>query len=57
MSLDPKLLEILRCPADRGLLDYDEPGQRLTCQECGNRYRVIDGAFPDMLTEDAEPSR
>ena len=53
--IDPRLLEILRCPVDRGVLVEDEAASRLACQECGRRYPVEDG-IPVMLVERAEPA-
>lgn len=54
MSLDPKLLEILRCPADQGELDVDEAAAKLTCRTCGRKFAILDGDIPDMLLENAE---
>lgn len=54
MTVDPGLLEILRCPADQGELDYLEAEERLVCRVCGNRYGIIDGDIPNMLLDDAE---
>ncbi len=54
MALDADLLAILRCPADRGELDYLEDQARLVCKVCGRRYEVLDGDIPNMLIEEAE---
>jgi hypothetical protein len=54
MSLDPGLLEILRCPADRGELDYQEEKARLVCTVCGRRYGILEGDIPNMLLDEAE---
>ncbi|MEX0991055.1 MAG: Trm112 family protein [Actinomycetota bacterium] len=54
MALDADLLAILRCPADRGELDYLEEQARLVCATCGRRYEVLDGDIPNMLIEEAE---
>ncbi len=54
MSLDADLLAILRCPADRGELDYLEDEQRLVCRTCGRRYEVLEGDIPNLLIEEAE---
>ena len=51
--LDPKLLEILACPACKTKLDYDEAGQKLTCTKCHKKYPVRDG-IPIMLESEAE---
>ena len=56
MALHPELLEILACPdAHHTPLVYDEPGQTLTCPECGRVYPIIDG-LPELLLEDASRS-
>ena len=54
MSIDEGLLEILRCPADRGELDYLEDQAKLVCRECGRRYGILDGDIPNMLIVEAE---
>ena len=54
MSVDPGLLEILRCPADQGELEYLQADERLVCTVCGNRYGIIDGDIPNMLLDEAE---
>mgnify|MGYP001024940107 FL=1 len=53
MPLSPELLSILVCPACRGDLAYDETAQRLTCNACRLRYRIVDD-IPVMLVEEAE---
>ncbi len=56
MALHPQLLEILACPAAHHTpLVYDEPGQSLSCPECGRVYPIIDG-LPELLLEDASSS-
>lgn len=52
--LDPKLLEILVCPACRGELTVHPDHSALDCPACALRYRVEDG-IPIMLTDEAEP--
>lgn len=54
MSLDKELLEILRCPADLGEVEYLEADRRIVCKECGNRYPVTDDDIPVMLVDEAE---
>jgi uncharacterized protein len=50
MNLDPTLLEIIRCPADHGIL---EPvGEELVCQACGLAYPVRDD-IPVLLVDEA----
>lgn len=53
MSLDPTLLEILRCPDEHHApLRYDEPGQTLTCTQCGRVFEIRDG-IPVLLLDEA----
>ncbi|CAN5681533.1 Trm112 family protein [soil metagenome] len=54
MSLDPKLLEIIVCPADHGDLDLVESGDgtELVCQTCGLAYPVRDD-IPVLLVDEA----
>lgn len=49
--IDPKLLEILACPACKTAVK--EEGDRLVCTTCGRRFPVRDG-IPVMLLEEAE---
>ena len=51
-AIDPKLLEILACPACKTAVKLE--GDRLVCAQCGRRYPVRDG-IPVMLIEEAEP--
>ena len=53
MPLSPELLNILVCPACKGDLVYEEAAQRLTCNACRLRYRIVDD-IPVMLVEEAE---
>ncbi|MDD5657080.1 MAG: Trm112 family protein [Elusimicrobia bacterium] len=50
MSLDPKLLELLACPACRARLQEDAQGTSLLCPACGARYPVREG-IPDFVAE------
>lgn len=43
MSIDPKLLEVLVCPQDKGPLDYYEQEQLLVNPRLGLAYRIDDG--------------
>lgn len=52
MSIDPKLLEVLVCPQDKGPLDYYEQEQLLVNPRLGLAYRIDDG-IPVMLVEEA----
>ena len=54
MALDPKLLEILACPDDKGPLLYFADEQTLYNPRHKRRYRVLDGDIPDLLIDDAE---
>ncbi len=53
MPLSPELLGILVCPACKGDLVYEESAQRLTCNACRLRYRIVDD-IPVMLSDEAE---
>ena len=52
MSIDPKLLEVLVCPQDKGPLDYYEQEQLLVNPRLGLVYLIDDG-IPVMLVEEA----
>ena len=54
MALDPKLLEILACPEDKGPLLYFVDEDTLYNPRLKRRYRVLDGDIPNMLIDDAE---
>ncbi|MEX1037226.1 MAG: Trm112 family protein [Acidimicrobiia bacterium] len=55
MSLiDPKLAEILVCPADHGELVENQDASTLDCQSCGRVYPVEDGIPVMLLDEDQE---
>lgn len=53
MTLDPKLLEILACPDDKGPLYYFQADGFLLCPECRRRYEIRDD-IPVMLIDEAE---
>ena len=53
MPLDPRLLEILACPEDKGPLLYFADDGWLYNPRLSRRYRVDDG-IPVMLVEEAE---
>ena len=58
MALDPDFLAILRCPADRAELVYDEAAATLTCTTCRRVYEVLDGDIPNLLIDEAtQPGR
>jgi uncharacterized protein len=52
MALDPRLLEILACPDDKGPLYYFEADAFLFCPACRRRYDVRDD-IPVMLIDEA----
>ena len=52
MALDPRLLEILACPDDKGPLYYFEADGLLFCPACRRRYEVRDD-IPVMLIDEA----
>jgi uncharacterized protein YbaR (Trm112 family) len=53
MALDPKLLEILACPEDKGPLLYFADESALYNPRLKRRYRVQDD-IPIMLIDEAE---
>jgi uncharacterized protein YbaR (Trm112 family) len=53
MALDPRLLEILACPEDKGPLLYFEDEGALYNPRLQRRYAVRDD-IPVMLIEEAE---
>jgi uncharacterized protein YbaR (Trm112 family) len=53
MALDPKLLEILACPEDKGPLLYFADEDALYNPRLHRRYAIRDG-IPVMLIEEAE---
>jgi uncharacterized protein YbaR (Trm112 family) len=52
MALDPKLLEILACPEDKGSLLYFESEQSLYNPRLKRRYEIRDD-IPVMLVDEA----
>jgi uncharacterized protein YbaR (Trm112 family) len=52
MALDPKLLEILACPEDKGSLLYFESEQALYNPRLHRRYEIRDD-IPVMLVDEA----
>lgn len=53
MSLDPRLLAVLRCPDDKGPLYYLGDDGGLVNLRLGRRYAIRDG-IPVMLVDEAE---
>ena len=54
--LDPKLLEILVCPASHGPLEYDAAAGELISRKAGLAYPIRDG-IPIMLVSEARQLR
>jgi len=52
VSVDPRLLETLICPATRGPLTYDRTRQELVSKGAKLAYPIRDGV-PIMLPEEA----
>lgn len=52
MSIDPRLLEILVCPQDKGELEYLEAEQVLVNYRLGIAYPIVDD-IPVMLADEA----
>ncbi|MHB8671886.1 MAG: Trm112 family protein [Acidimicrobiales bacterium] len=53
MALDPRLLEILACPQDKGPLLYFPDEGLLYNPRLRRRYAVSEDDIPDMLIDDA----
>ena len=53
MALDPKLLEILACPDDKGPLLYFADEQSLYNPRLKRRYEINDD-IPNMLVDEAQ---
>ena len=51
--LSKDLLDILVCPKCKGVLEYDQENQKLTCNRCKLRYLIKDD-IPIMLIDEAE---
>ncbi len=54
MTVDPKLLEILVCPACGGAVGVRGPEAGIECASCGRVYPIRDG-IPVMLVDEATP--
>ena len=52
--LKKELLDILACPKCKGNLKYDMKKNKLICNKCRLKYKILKGDIPDMLIEDAE---
>lgn len=51
-DVDPRLLEMLVCPASKGALVYDRAAQELVCAQSQLAYPIRDG-IPIMLPDEA----
>jgi len=51
-EVDPKLLEILVCPATKTPLEYDAVNQELISKKAGLAFPIRDG-IPIMLIDEA----
>ena len=49
--IDPKLLEILACPACAGEVTFKD--NRIVCLKCGRKYPIKNG-IPVLLADQAE---
>ncbi len=50
--IDPKLLELLRCPVTKGSLEYDKEANELISKAAKLAYPIRDG-IPVMLEDEA----
>jgi len=51
--LSKELLEVLACPKCKGNLRYDKQSNKLICNKCRLKFKIVDD-IPDMLLQDAE---
>lgn len=56
MPIDPRLLEILICPACHGEIQIVEQDAGLECRSCGRVYPIRDG-IPVLLVDEASPPK
>jgi uncharacterized protein YbaR (Trm112 family) len=54
MALDPRLLDILACPEDKGPLLYFRDERALYNPRLQRRYSVTEDDIPNMLIDEAE---
>ena len=52
MPIDARLLDLLRCPACRGVVRPHDQERGLLCASCGRIYPIVDG-IPVMLVDEA----
>ncbi len=53
MTIDPELVNILRCPRTKAPLRLSEDGQWLIAEEGKIRYPIVDG-IPRLIADAAE---
>jgi uncharacterized protein len=51
--ISKELLDLIRCPACKAELRFDEPAHTLTCGACRRVYPVRDG-IPILLVDEAK---
>lgn len=56
MPIDPRVLEMLRCPACHGEVAPVEADRGLKCGECGRVYPIRDGILVMMVDEASPPT-
>jgi hypothetical protein len=54
VPLDPRLLELILCPACRGAIRELSEGRGLECDACGRVYPIRDD-IPVLLLDEATP--
>jgi len=54
LALDPRILELLRCPACREQVRPIPGGEGLACDGCRRVYPIVEG-IPVMLVEESRP--
>ncbi len=52
--MDPKLLDILACPACKGKLEYSKEAKEIVCQFDRVAFQIKSG-IPVMLMDEARP--
>jgi uncharacterized protein YbaR (Trm112 family) len=50
--IDPRLMELLACPACDDRPPVRQDGDAIICDQCGRMYPIRDG-IPEMLVESA----
>jgi uncharacterized protein YbaR (Trm112 family) len=52
LPIDPKILEIIACPACHADVAPTPDGAALRCSACGRRYAIVND-IPEMVVEEA----